>query len=211
MLKQDCSNKVMKKEFTRRQMIATGISGILLGCSTSREELVIRDASILVPCKPTVGDIEGPFYIPNAPSRNDLNIHNEKGTPLVIMGRVFQGDCKIPFQNVSIEFWHANPKGEYDNSSKEQRYRCTLRPDSEGNYMLRTLLPGAYLNGNRYRPRHIHVKIRDAQGTELLTTQLYVKGDPYIEGDGFGHPSLVMDFIGSEGTEMAAEMNFVIV
>ena len=48
--------------------------------------------------------------------------------------------------------------------------------------MFRTILPGKYLNGNSFRPSHIHFKI-SAPGFSTLTTQLYFEGDTSIPGD----------------------------
>jgi protocatechuate 3,4-dioxygenase beta subunit len=53
------------------------------------------------------------------------------------------------------------------------------------------LVPGRYLNGRRYRPTHVHVKLR-AERHRALTTQLYFAGDPYNQGDDFIVSSLIM-------------------
>ena len=50
--------------------------------------------------------------------------------------------------------------------------------DREGRYRFRTIRPVAYSG----RTPHIHVKVR-LDRKELLTTQLYVEGDPHNERD----------------------------
>ncbi len=49
------------------------------------------------------------------------------------------------------------------------------------------------------------MKVFTADGTERLTTQLYMAGDPYIAGDAFVKPSLVLPFAGTETSTMAAK------
>ena len=87
-------------------------------------------------------------------------------------------------------------------------HRATLVTDAHGRYAIRTLVPGRYLNGKRYRPSHIHVKLR-AKGREELTTQLYFDGDPYIDGDPFVVSSLVMAHR-RDGNVRKASFDFVI-
>jgi hypothetical protein len=58
--------------------------------------------------------------------------------------------------------------------------------DARGDYAFESILPGAYLNGGVYRPRHIHVIITPPSSGVIdtsVTTQLYFQGDPYIPGD----------------------------
>lgn len=171
------------------------------------EPLVTDDGPFPYPdtCAVTAEDIEGPYYISGAPERADLDLYSDGGTPLMLSGQVFDGDCSQPLAGATVELWHADPGGGYDNRSDEMRYRCRLTCDAEGRYSVRTLLPGRYLNGSAYRPRHVHVKVFDASGTERLTTQLYFEGDPYIECDAFASTSLVLPFSGSEETEVVAE------
>ena len=114
-------------------------------------------------------------------------------------------------EGAKIEFWQANPAGEYDNISEEMRYRCILYTDKNGAYTLKTLLPGLYKNGDAYRPHHIHVRIWDSFGRERLTTQLYFEGDPHLKGDSFANESLVMLFDGSLTTVIVAQdIDFIV-
>lgn len=162
-------------------------------------------------CKATASNIEGPFYITDAPERNDFRQWGDEGVPVSISGRVVSGDCSVGLEGAIIEFWHANPSGDYDNTSDEMRYRGAMQAASTGAYTLETLLPGRYLNGTQYRPHHIHVKIWDADGNERLTTQLYFEGDEYLECDAFANTSLVMPFEGTLDTEIIAiDIDFVV-
>ncbi len=63
-------------------------------------------------CKPTQPDMLGPFYEPGAPVRTSV------GSGYVLSGAVLSAeDCK-PIRNARIEFWLANPKGEYDDAHR---------------------------------------------------------------------------------------------
>ena len=144
-------------------------------------------------CTVTDSDIEGPYYISDVPIRSNLDLYGDAGIVLTLSGRVLDADCN-PIPDAVVEIWHADPTttpvGEltaadsvdYANTSSEMRYRGQTATDAEGRYTFQTKKPGWYLNGSRFRPMHIHVKVWSG-GIERLTTQLYFSGDPYIEGD----------------------------
>ena len=125
---------------------------------------------------------EGPFYRDNPPAlnRTQLASATEPGTRLIISGRVFNLDCNQAIPNARIDVWHANDAGAYDNDGFGLR-GYTLS-NEEGFYLFETIKPGKYLNGNKYRPSHIHFKITPP-GFEVLTTQLYFEGDEDIPAD----------------------------
>jgi protocatechuate 3,4-dioxygenase beta subunit len=63
-------------------------------------------------CKPTKPDMLGPFYKPDAPVRTSV------GSGYVLSGAVLGAqECK-PIPNAHIEFWLANPRGEYDDAHR---------------------------------------------------------------------------------------------
>lgn len=155
-------------------------------------------------CTPTGSDIEGPFHLPNAPIRNNFDLYGDVGTTLVLQGQLFAQDtsgCRTPISG-TIDFWHADPSGGYDNTSADMKYRGLVQTDAQGVFELTTLLPGRYLNGSLYRPRHIHVKVYDSSNQEVLTTQLYFEGDPYLPCDSFAATSRVLPFSGDEQSSM---------
>lgn len=139
-------------------------------------------------CTPTEDNIEGPFFKPGAPQRVVLADERTEGTRLTLSGRVLDVRCE-PIAEARIEVWHADHAGAYDNEGFG--FRATLRCDDDGAYAVETIVPGRYLNGARFRPAHVHVKIA-APGFAELTTQLYFEGDPYNVGDPYIRPSLVM-------------------
>lgn len=119
-------------------------------------------------CAPTRPDMLGPFYTPNAPERG------QTGRGLVVSGHVRSaGDC-APLPGARIEWWSANPQGDYDDE-----HRATQIVDGQGRYRYETDFPGRYPG----RPPHVHVRI-SAPGHRLLVTQLYPgSGAKTIETD----------------------------
>ena len=87
-----------------------------------------------------------------------------------------------------MDVWQANAAGEYDNVGYVLRGK--VMTDSQGRYEFTTVLPGFYLNGANYRPRHIHYKVSHPSG-KPLTTQLYFEGDPNFGTDSFWKPGLI--------------------
>jgi protocatechuate 3,4-dioxygenase beta subunit len=149
-------------------------------------------------CPNTGADIEGPFYRANVPIRSDLNLYGDEGETLILSGIVTNARCQaIP--NAIVEIWQANPTGDYDNNSAEQRYRGQVATDEQGHYAFNTLMPGRYLNGDTYRPAHLHLKVWVAD-TERLTTQLYFDGDPFNADDPWYDEERSMALMNGEGT-----------
>lgn len=130
----------------------------------------------------TTNDILGPFYRSGAPLRNDLTYEGLAGARILIKGKVFKSDCVTPLRNALVEIWHCNTKGEYDNKSKEYRHRAGWKTSDSGEYSFKTILPGKYLNGDQYRPSHIHFRVT-AKNSRELVSQIYFKGDPHIAAD----------------------------
>ena len=136
----------------------------------------------------TSSDIEGPYYVANAPFRSVITTANEPGQHLYISGVVYANDCKTPIADAVIDVWQTNDQGCYSIVEKhcksQDRFhlRGKLRTDAKGRYNLETIKPGRYGEGGSIRPSHIHFKIW-VKGGSVLTTQLYFKGDEYIAGD----------------------------
>ena len=130
----------------------------------------------------TTNDILGPFYRPNAPIRSDLTYEGLKGNRIILKGKVFKSDCITEIKDALVEIWHCNTEGEYDNDTKEYRQRAGLYTNENGEYSFTTILPGKYLNGELYRPSHIHYRVTGESSKELVS-QIYFKGDKYNDTD----------------------------
>jgi catechol 1,2-dioxygenase len=147
---------------------------------------------------PTEDNIEGPYYRKDAPFRGQL-AEGIKGDPLSISGRVYSADGRqLTGADVLLDVWHASALGEYDNDSDKFLFRGRMRPGRCGRYRVATVMPGQYDLGEAKRPAHIHFKI-SAPGHRPLTTQLYFKGDPWLERDPFVRKSLIIDLQKSVG------------
>ena len=138
-------NRIKKHSILRRDFLFTLTSLCLVGCKSKKTQIQssnqlqesieeIGVVNTVKNCQSTVQDIEGPFYIPNAPTRNKLNIFDEKGTVVKISGTVFISNCIQGTPDIYIEIWHANTLGEYDNSPEEMKYRCRIKTDVNGYY-----------------------------------------------------------------------------
>ena len=124
-------------------------------------------------CK-TQKDQEGPYYKKGSPMRK---IIEKEGTPLTIQGKILKAaDCSTPVRNATLDIWHCDSHGNYDNEG----FKCrgTVQSDNKGNYTFTTIFPPPYGS----RPRHIHFKVR-AEGYSELTSQIYFKGDSNIQND----------------------------
>jgi len=144
-------------------------------------------------CILTSSDITGPYWRPSIPVRHDFDIYGHPGERLTLSGRVLAENCQ-PIPNAVMEMWHAYPidksanelsaadSVEYDTRSADYRYYGQFATNEGGEYTLSTKKPGWYLNGQNFRPSHIHVRIY-VNNTERLTTQLYFADDPYISSD----------------------------
>ena len=203
--------------------LAAGSAGLLAACS-GRGNPGIHDAAALTPtpsiesddddhddaqpvttCDPTAANVEGPFFRPGAPERAVLADASTRGQPLVISGRVLGATCAA-LAGARLEVWQADAAGGYD--LRGWRQRGTLHTAADGTWRVDTIVPGRYLDGDRYRPAHVHVKLA-APGHRPLTTQLYFEGDPYHDGDRFIVDSLVMR-PRVRGGVMACRFDFVL-
>jgi protocatechuate 3,4-dioxygenase beta subunit len=132
---------------------------VLARCAGSEpgSERGARPADEPADCEPTRPDMLGPFYEPGAPVRTSV------GSGYVLSGAVLAaGDCE-PVPEARIEFWLANPEGEYDDE-----HRATVPVGERGGYRFESSVPVPY-DG---RPPHIHIRAT-APGYRELVTQHY--------------------------------------
>lgn len=136
---------------------------------------------------------EGPFYPDKLPldTDNDLliitkNIDSAVGTVSHVTGRVLGVDGE-PLRNCLVEIWQCDNQGAYLHSGssnadkRDSNFQGYGRfsTDLEGRYYFRTIKPVPYPG----RTPHIHFAVTRGKD-RLLTTQLFVKGDPGNEKDG---------------------------
>jgi len=155
--------------------IALGVTSSAKAKSNSREDLL---------CNATTLDYygAGPFYTDNPPmiEENKLASSAEQGERIIISGRILNLDCNQFIPNTIVDVWQANHEGQYDNQG--YTLRGYTKSNDQGFYLFETVKPGKYLNGNSFRPSHIHYKV-SPPGFSTLTTQLYFEGDTSIASD----------------------------
>ena len=149
----------------------------------------------------TLRQTEGPFFKPSSPERTELVEAGMAGQSLELVGFVLSRACR-PLPGALLDFWHADDKGQYDNSGF--RLRGHQFSDAEGRYRLRSIVPGVYTG----RTRHIHVKVQP-RGGRVLTTQLYFPGEPKNRSDGLFRTELLMRTAEQEGV-LAGRFDFVL-
>jgi protocatechuate 3,4-dioxygenase, beta subunit len=132
----------------------------------------------------TPSQTEGPFYPVALPKDSDFDLlrngdqNYPNGQSTWVEGNVSDLSSK-PVAGAQVEIWQCDHDGHYnhpgDGGKADRRFqgfgRVTV--SSDGSYRFRTMRPVPYTG----RTPHIHVKVKLANRT-LLTTQLYVAGDP---------------------------------
>ena len=143
-----------------------------------------------VPRRATPAQTEGPFYPLQLPqdSDNDLlrngTLSYRGGRPTSVEGSVSDLDGR-PLAGAQVEIWQCDEQGRYHHPGDGNRADAAFQGfgraavDAQGRWRFRTIRPEAYSG----RTPHIHVKVK-LGARELLTTQLYVEGDPGNARDG---------------------------
>lgn len=139
---------------------------------------------------PTPRAIEGPFYKPSAPRRFDFRESGDPGRIVELTGTVLTRSCQ-PLPGATVELWHANATGEYDNAGF--RYRGHVITDGHGRYRFLTIKPGGYGNWavGTGRTVHYHIIVR-ASGVWPFTTQFYFPNEPDNLRDDYFRSDLLM-------------------
>jgi catechol 1,2-dioxygenase len=177
------------------------------------------------------GTIEGPYYVPGAPSlpaQTTLPMReDEPGTPLRFAGRVQRVDGGA-IDNATIDIWHADDAGFYSQFAPglpEWNLRGVVHADGQGRFDITTIVPAPYqiptdgATGNllaaagwtAWRPAHLHVKV-SAPGYRLITSQLYFDGGEYLHTDiaSAVKPELILHPTPAVGQGLEVNYDFVL-
>lgn len=166
---------------TRRQVLSLGLASAIASPAWLTPALARPWAQ---PLRPTPTQTEGPFYPVQLPTDNDADllrngtVDYQRGTPVWLDG-VVTDTSGTPVRGAQVEIWQCDHQGRYhhpgDGGRADPAFQGFGRVavDREGRYRFRTMRPVPYSG----RTPHIHVKVRLGPH-ELLTTQLYVAGDP---------------------------------
>ena len=165
----------------RRRLLAAGAAGI---ATLALPALRSRSWAQAVWLPPTPSQTEGPFYPLTLPADSDFDLLRNGGAtyphgqPAWVEGTVRDTSGR-PVAGALVEIWQCDHAGHYHHPGDGGRAdpafqgfgRVSVGPD--GRYRFRTFKPAAYAG----RTPHIHVKVR-LDRRDLLTTQLYVAGEP---------------------------------
>lgn len=147
-------------------------------------------ASAATPLRLTPAQSEGPFYPVDLPQDSDFDLLRHgvlaysQGQPAWLHGRVVDMAGQ-PVAAAVVEIWQCDAHGHYrhprDGDRSDPAFQSFGRVGvaADGAFRFRTIRPVVY-DG---RTPHIHVKVRLGRST-LLTTQLYVEGEPGNARDG---------------------------
>ncbi len=163
--------------------------------SASRRRLVAAAALLAAPAvwraavaqgrlAPTPAQTEGPFYPVELPADSDADLLVQgarryvRGQPAWLAGTLSDVDGRA-VAGALVEIWQCDQDGHYHHPGDGGRAdpafqgfgRVTVGAD--GRYRFRTIRPAPYGG----RTPHIHLKVKLGP-RELLTTQVYVQGDP---------------------------------
>jgi protocatechuate 3,4-dioxygenase beta subunit len=161
-------------------------------------------------CRPTADHVEGPFYRPGAPDRDDLYPEDSSGPVLLFEGKVQDRNC-TPLPAAVIEVWQADDRGRYDNDDPTTppppgSFRCRgrMRTDREGRFRFRTVVPANYpVPGTSWlRVKHVHFKLY-AEGYRPLTTEVELLPDQNTETDLLYNPDLSVMLTQVDGAQIA--------
>lgn len=191
-------------------MVSSGLRAAVFVCdaccmmklpSLSRRTALAGAGLALLPLAPsfaaglvaTPAQTEGPFYPAGFPADMDNDLVQVRGQAAQAMGQVLHLQGRVidlgggARSGAMIEIWQCDAQGIYDHPRQSGRDRRDaafqgygrMLVDAGGRYSFRTLKPVAYPG----RTPHIHLKVATADG-RMLTSQLYVAGDPQNERDG---------------------------
>ncbi len=119
----------------------------------------------------------------------------DDGLPLKLNVTVTSTDRGRRLSGALVDIWQADPNGVYwkddehwdgrrrldEDDDEAHRFNCRAHgvADAEGVVSFSTYLPGHYVAGSAWRPRHIHLRA-SSDGHDAVVTQIYFGGDPFL-------------------------------
>ncbi|SCK38568.1 protocatechuate 3,4-dioxygenase beta subunit [Variovorax sp. HW608] len=139
----------------------------------------------------TPAQTEGPFYPVEIPKDSDYDLLRNGDRPPYATGHPAWVEGTVtdiagrPVAGAQVEIWQCDEAGHYHHPGDGNRADAAFQGfgrvtvGADGRYRFHTIRPVPYSG----RTAHIHVKVK-LDRRELLTTQLYVAGDPGNARDG---------------------------
>jgi hydroxyquinol 1,2-dioxygenase len=170
----------------------------------------------------TESTVEGPFWAPDAPIRDqgDSIAEQSGGVPLWMHGRVVDVEG-TPIAGAEIDVWQNGPNQLYaiqDAAAPHDHLRGKFQTQSDGTYAFLAIRPtpypipddgpvGAMLRAtgrSPWRPAHIHVAVA-APGYQSLITHIFDSASDFLDGDAVFavKPSLIKTFVERDATDPA--------
>src|SRR5258706_5895531 len=173
--------------FSRREAIIGALAVPLLGAQANAQAKL----------KPTSQETLGPFYPVRAPTSHDTDLTHYPGRKSGrALGQVIQLTGRVldtagrPLPKAALTVWQANAAGRYTNpvdnnpAPRDPNFLgvVSFGVDSNGNYRLRTVKPGAYPEpSGTMRTPHVHFDV--VNDDYRLVTQMYFPGEAFNSKD----------------------------
>lgn len=177
----DRAHQPAHSELSRRTLLTSAVT--VLAASTAPSWFSTAQAQGRT-LRATPDQTEGPFYPVALPPDSDFDLLRNgatsysRGQPAWLEGTVVD-TAGAPVSGAVVEIWQCDQAGHYhhpgDGGQADPAFQGFGRVavGRDGRYRFRTLRPAPYSG----RTPHIHIKVK-LDRKELLTTQLYVAGDP---------------------------------
>ena len=155
-----------------------------LTASVALPALLLHPAMAQTPRRLTPSQSEGPFYPDQALADADADLLKNgtvayKGGQSAWVSGVVSDQAGRPVSGAVVEIWQCDHEGVYRHSHSSGPAPMAfqgfgkVQVGVDGRYRFRTIKPAPYPG----RPPHIHVKVK-LGSKELLTTQMYLAGEP---------------------------------
>lgn len=141
---------------------------------------------------------EGPYYPDMLPDDMDTDLvriadaARQAGGEVLDLSGIVRDVSGRPLGGARVEIWQADAGGRYIHTSDRrgavdkdayfQGYGHMTVGD-DGAYRFRTIRPVGYGEGGFARTPHIHLKVHRPDEKRVITSQLYVKGEPQNDED----------------------------
>ncbi len=149
----------------------------------------------------TAANLLGPFWRMNSPRTENGGsiVRSPTPGPAMFVNARVEDQTGKSVEGAEVDVWHSSPEGLYEQQDEKQAHmnlRGKFVTDAGGRFSFRSILPAGYpipINGpvgdliraqgrHNYRPAHLHFLIFKP-GFKTLISQVYVKGDPWLETD----------------------------